>query len=112
MEESCYEAPQMSQCFQTGTVSPAIFYCSRERLFNSTALYSSAAVIFGGLPGTTCYVAMQPCTLDSLICARTLITVCKKGILESKMGERESKMGERESKTGESEKQNKLIYRA
>ena len=92
----------MGQCFQTGTVSPAIFCCSRESLFNSTALYSSAAVIFGGLPGTLCYVAIQSCSLDSLICACTLITVCKKKkeFLESKMGERESKMGE-------SEKQNR-----
>ena len=38
------------------------------------------AVIFGGLPGTLCYVAIQPCSLDSRICACTLITVCKKGI--------------------------------
>ena len=68
----------MSQCFLTGTVSPAIFCCSRGSIFNSTALYSSAAVIFGGLPGTLCYVAIQPCSLDSLICACTLITVCKK----------------------------------
>ena len=30
---------------------------SRESVFNSTALYSSAAVIFRGLPGTLCYVA-------------------------------------------------------
>ena len=90
----------MGQCFHTGTVSPAIFCCSRESLFNSTALYSSAEVIFGGLPGILCYVAIQPCLLDSLICACTLITVSKKGIFESKMGERESKMGE-------SEKQNR-----
>ena len=52
VEEPCYGAAQMGQCFQTGTVSPAIFCCSRESLFNSTALYSSAAVIFGGLPGS------------------------------------------------------------
>ena len=44
-----------------------------ERIFNSTVLYSLAAVIFGGLPGTLCYVAIQPCSLDSLICACTLI---------------------------------------
>ena len=56
--------------------------------------------MFGGLPGTLCYVAIQPCSLDSLIFACTLITVCKKEFLESKMGERESKMGE-------SEKQNR-----
>ncbi len=49
----CYRAPQMGQCFQTGNVSPNIFCCSRESLFNSTGLYSSVAVIFGGLPGTT-----------------------------------------------------------
>ena len=49
-----------------------------ERVFNSTALYSLAAVIFGGLPGTLCYVAIQPCSLDSLIFACTLITVFKK----------------------------------
>ena len=76
----------MSQCFQTGTVSPAIFCCSRESLFNSTALYSQAAVIFGGLPETLCYVAIQPCSLDSLICACTLITVCKKGIFGKQNG--------------------------
>ena len=47
-----------------------------------------------------CYVAIQPCSLYSLIFDCTLITVCKQGIFESKMGERESKMGE-------SEKQNR-----
>ena len=31
-----------------------------------------------GVIGTLCYVAIQPCSLDSLICACTLITVCKK----------------------------------
>ena len=30
----------MSQCFQTGTVSPAIFCWCRENLFYSTALYT------------------------------------------------------------------------
>ena len=59
---------------------------SRESLFNSTTLYSSAAVIFGGLPGTLCYVAIQPCSLDYLIFACTLITVCKKGIFGKQNG--------------------------
>ena len=50
-----------------------------ERVFfDSTALYSSVEVIFGRLPGTLCYVAIQPWLLDSLICTCTLITVCKK----------------------------------
>ena len=66
----------------------------RESLFNSTALYSSAAAIFGGLPGALCYVAIQPCSLDFQL------QYAKKEFLESKMGERESKMGE-------SEKQNR-----
>ena len=90
----------MGQCFQTGTVSPAIFCCSRESLFNSTALYSSAAVIFGGLPGTLCYAAIQPCSLDSLICACTLITVSKKKFLESKMMKERVKWVNRKSKIG------------
>ena len=55
--------------------------------------YSSAAVIFGGLRilGTLCYVAIQPCSLGSLIWACTLIIACKKEFLESKMDERERK---------------------
>ena len=76
----------LDQCFQTGSVSPAFFCCSRESLFNSTALYRSAAVIFGGLPGTLCYVAIQPCSLDSLIFDCTLITVCKQGIFGKQNG--------------------------
>ena len=83
----------MGQCFQTGTVSPAIFCCSRESLFNSTALYSSAAVIFGGLPGTLCYVAIQPYSLDSLICPCTLITVCQKGIFGKQNGRKREQNG-------------------
>ena len=67
----------------------------------ANAFRLSAAIIFGGLPETLCYVAIQPCSLDSLIFACTLITEeKKKEFLESKMGERESKMGE-------SEKQNR-----
>lgn len=31
-----------------------------EGLYDCTALYSSAAVVFGGLPGTLCYAAVQP----------------------------------------------------
>ena len=69
----------------------------RESPFNSTALDSSAAAIFGGLRETLCYVAIQPCSLDSQIFA---CTYAKKEFLESKMGERENKMGE-------SEKQNR-----
>ena len=33
-----------------------------------------------------CYVAIQPCSLDSLIFACTLITVCKKGIFGKQNG--------------------------
>ena len=57
-----------------------------ESLFDCTALYSSAAIIFGGLPGTFCYVTIQPCSLDSLICACILITVCKQGIFGKQNG--------------------------
>ena len=72
-----------------------------ERVFSILQRFTAQQqIIFGGLPGTLCYVAKQPCSLDSLIFACTLSTVCKKGILESKMGERESKMSE-------SEKQNR-----
>ena len=53
-------------------------------------LVSSAVVVFGGLPGTLCYVEMQPCSLDLLTCACTIITVQN---FESKMGEWESKIG-------------------
>ena len=96
VEEPCYGAPQMGQCFQTCTVSPTIFCCSRENLFNSTALYSSAAV-----PGTLCYVAIQPCSLDSLICACTLITVCKKrNFWKAKWVKERAKWVNRKSKIG------------
>jgi hypothetical protein len=50
--ESCYGAPQMG--FQTGTVCP-----------DSTALYSSAAAVI--LAKTILYIAMRPCSSDSLI---------------------------------------------
>ena len=43
--------------------------------FDCTVLYSSAAVVSGGQPGTLCYVEIQPCSLDYLICDCTLITV-------------------------------------
>ena len=52
---------------------------------------------YSRLPGTLCYVAIQPC---SLICAYTRITVCKKGILKSKIGERLSKWVNGKSKLG------------
>ena len=55
---------------------------------------SAAAVIFGGLPGTLCYVAIQPCSLE--LCLHFNYSMEKKEFLESKMGERERKMGESE----------------
>ena len=90
----------MGQCFQTGTVSPAIFCCSRESLFNSTALYSSAAVIFGGLPGTLCYVAIQPCSLDSLIFACTFYSMQKRNFWKAKWVKERAKWVNRKSKIG------------
>ena len=86
----------MGQCFQTGTVSPAIFSYSRESLFNSTALYSSAAVIFGGLPGTLCYVAIQPCSLDSQI----NYSVQKRNFWNAKWVKERAKWVNRKSKIG------------
>ena len=38
------------------------------------------------IPETLCYVAIQPCSLDSLIFASTLITLCKKGIFGKQNG--------------------------
>ena len=68
--------------------------------------YSSAAVIFGGLriPGTLCYVAIQPCSLHSLIWACTLIIVCKKGIFGKPKGWKREQNGWRESKIKEKQK--------
>ena len=58
-----------------------------ERVFSILQRFTAQQqVIFGGLPGTLCYVAIQPCSLDSLICACTLITECKKGIFGKQNG--------------------------
>ena len=46
-----------------------------REFFDCTAFYSSEAVIFGGLPGTLCFVSIQPCSLESLICAYSLAMV-------------------------------------
>ena len=48
----------------------AIFCCSR--------FFSIVQRFTAQLPGILCYVAIQSCSLDSLICACTLIKVCKK----------------------------------
>ena len=68
-------------------VMAAIVHCYTEykrffKVYCNTQVY----VQVGGLPGTLCYVAMQPCSLDSLSFACTLITVCKKGIFRKQNG--------------------------
>ena len=79
------ELPKWANAFRLVlSVQPSS--AAAESLFNSTTHYNSAAVIFGGLPGTLCYVAIPPCSLDPLICACTLITLCKKGIFGKQNG--------------------------
>ena len=67
--------------------------------FWSGRLLNAKGVVFSIVPHFTaqqqssleyclelCYVAIQPCSLDSLIFACTLITVCKKGIFGKQNG--------------------------
>ena len=86
----------MCQCFQTGTVSPAIFCCSRESFQFYSALELSSTHLW-----RTTWNSLLCCNTTLLIrfsdlCRHFNYSMQKKEFLESKMGERESKMGESE----------------
>ena len=71
-----------------------------ESLFDTTVLQLSSSHLWKTTWNSlSVYVAIQPCSLDSLYCLHFNYSMQK-----------ESKMGERGSKMGKLEKQNNLIY--